>query len=257
MTSLADLAEAHPVIGRRWSQEQSPEQARILGLARDALDFIFATGQRYAFEDFFTGPDARCPPPRGGHSELRERMDRTRRFFEKVRDEPESAEEVAQSQAILDAIRYIDSTGQQDAFTDFLEHVEANAPPYVVASFDKREDAEAWLASHPNPPDPADVLIADEYHDIFYRREANMRRFLHNRDLEWYLAELKQKERPVAAVSFETREEAEAWLKAQARPARRAWVQVGGELYIAAYFPNIHHRALFPLSRAHDPEEAR
>jgi hypothetical protein len=247
VTNLSALVNAHPVIGRRWSQDQSPEQERILVLARDALDFISLTGQRYAFEDFFKGLDSRRPPPRAGSSELRERMDRTRRFFEKVRDEPESAEEVAQSQAILDALRYIESTGQQDAFADFLEHVEAKAPPFAVASFDKREDAEAWLASHPSPPDPADVLIANEYHAVFYERETNRRRLPYSPALKWYLEEFVQQEPPVAVASFETLEDADAWLKAQAEPARRAWVQVGGELYLAAYFPNIHHRALFPL----------
>lgn len=246
MTSLSDLAEAHPVIGRRWNPEQFPEQARVLALARDALDFIFATGQRYDFEDFFKSPHSRRPPP-GDNAGLRERMDRTKRFFEKIRAEPELAEEVAQSQAILDAIRYIDSTGQHDAFAAFLEHVEADAPPYVVASFDTREEAEAWLASHPHPPGPARVLIANEYHCVVHDRETNIRRLPRIRDLEGYLEELKEKEHPVAVASFETREEAEAWWRAQAESTRRAWVRVGGELHLAVYYPNIHHRALFPL----------
>ncbi|QRN97132.1 hypothetical protein JRI60_50685 [Archangium violaceum] len=250
MTSLADLANAHPVIGKRWSPDQLPEQARILGLARDALDFIFATGQRYGFEDFFKSPDSRRPPPRGDATELSERMDRTKRFFEQLRDEPESTEEAAQCQAILDAIRYIESTGQQGAFAAFQEHVAANAPPFVVASFDTLEDAEAWLESHSHPPDPANVLIANAYHDVVHERETNLRRLPRNRALEWYLSELEQEESPVAVASFETREEADAWLRAQAEPARRAWVRVGGELHLAAYYPNIHHRALFPLSLA-------
>jgi hypothetical protein len=247
MTSLSDLANAHPVIGKRWSPDQPPEQARLLALARDALDFIFATGQRYGFEDFFKRPDSHHLPHRGDASELSALMDGTKRFFEKLRNEPESPEEAAQSQAILDAIRYIESTGQQGAFAAFQEHVEANAPPFVVASFDTREEAEAWLESHPHPPDPAHVLIANEYHDVVHERETNLRRLPRNRALESYLSELKQKERPVAVASFETREEADAWLRAQAEPARRAWVRVGGELHLAVYHPNIHHRALYPL----------
>ncbi|MFL5351573.1 hypothetical protein [Archangium sp.] len=177
-------------------------------------------------------------------------MDRTKRFFEKLRDEPESGEEVAQSQAILDAIHYIESTGQQGALAVFQEHVEANAPPYVVAAFDTREAAEAWLASHPHPPDPANVLIANEYHDVVYDRETNIRRLPRNRALKWYLAELQEKESPVAVASFETREAADAWWRAQPESARRAWVRVGGQPYLAAYYLNIHHRALFPLSAA-------
>ena len=250
MTTFSDLAEAHAVIKRSWSLDQSPEQARILGLARDALDFISATGQRYDFEDFFKRPDSSRAPLQGGTAELRERMDRSRRFFEKVRDEPESAEEVAQSQAILDTLRYIESTGQQDAFADFLEHVEANAPPFIVAAFDTREDADAWLASHPRPPDPARVLVANEYRDVVYGRETNLRYLPRNHVLvlQRYFKDLEEKEQPVVVASFDTPEEAESWWRAQAHPARRAWVRVGDELYLAAYFPNIHHRTLFPRS---------
>ncbi|OJT20432.1 hypothetical protein BO221_30950 [Archangium sp. Cb G35] len=251
MTTLYELADAHPVIGRRWSQDQAPEQERILCLARDALDFIFATGQRYDFEDFFNSSDSRRLPPGGGNAELSERMDVTKRFFEKVREQPELAEEVAQSQAILDAIQYIESTGQQDAFAAYLQHVEANAPPFVVASFDTRETAQSWLANHPHPPDPASVLIANEFHDVVYDRETNLRRLPNSRALKWYLEELVEKEQPVPVASFETREEADAWWRRQSEPASRAWVRVGGEIYLAAYYPNIQHRALFPLSLAH------
>ncbi len=247
--TLADLANAHPVIGRRWSPEQSPEQERILALARDALDFISATGQRYDFEDFLKNPDAGGPPLQGGTAELRARMDRTKRFFEKVREEPEFGEEVAQSQAILDTLRYIESTGRQDAFADYLEHVEANAPYFVVASFDTREEAEAWLASEPHLPDLARVLVANEYHAVIYDRETNFRRLRRMDDLQEYFEELTEKEQPVAVASFDTREEAEAWWRAQVEPSRRAWVRVGDEFYLAAYFPNIHHRALFSRAR--------
>ena len=250
MRTLDDLGNAHSVIGRRWSPEQSPEQERILVLARSALDFISATGQRYDFEDFFKKPDSGGPPLQGGTAELKERMDRTRRFFEKVREAPEFAEEVAQSQAILDTLRYIESTDLQGAFADYLEHVEANAPYFVVASFDTREEAETWLASHPHPPDLARVLVANEYHAVMYDRETNFRRLRRIDDLQGYFEELEEKEeQPVAMASFETREEADAWWRAQAEPARRAWVRVGDELYLAAYFPNIHHRALFPRAK--------
>ncbi|REG35959.1 hypothetical protein ATI61_102333 [Archangium gephyra] len=248
MTTLSDLADAHPVIGRRWSPDQSPEQKRILCLARDALDFIFATGQRYDFEDFFNRPDSRHLAPRGGHAELSGRMDVTKRFFEKIRDEPELDEEVAQSQAILDAIQYIESTGQQEALAAFQQQVESNDPPFVVASFDTRADAEAWLVNHPHPPDPASVLIANEYHDVVHDRETNIRRLPRSRALKWYLEDLMEKEQPVPVASFETREQADAWWRAQSESPRWAWVRVGGELYLAAYYPNIQHRALFPLS---------
>ncbi len=250
MTTLLELANAHPVIGKRWSQGPSPEQARILVLARDALDFIFATGQRQRFEARLRPLDSDNTQPRDDLAELSELMGRTSRFFEQLRDAPESADEPAQCQAILDALRFIASTGQHGAFAAYREHAEADAPPFVVASFDTPEEAEAWLARHPHPPDPANVLIVGAYHDVIHDRETNMRRLPRNRALEWYLEELAEKEPPVAVASFETRDQAEAWLKSQAEPARRAWVSVGGKLHLAVYYPNIHHRVLFPLDRS-------
>jgi hypothetical protein len=250
MTSLADLAHAHPVIGKRWSRNPPSEQTRILALARDALDFIFATGQRHRFEARIRPLDLHNAPPQRDSAELGELIERTSQFFEQLRDEPESSEEAAQCQAILDAIHYIVSTGQLEAFAGFREHVEADAPPFVVASFDTREAAEAWLSSHPHPPDPANVLIANAYHDVVYNRETGLRRLPRNCSLQWYLEELAQKEPPAPVASFKTREEAEAWLRSQAEPARRAWVSVGGEPYLAVYYPNIRHRALFSLSES-------
>lgn len=215
------------------------------------MDFIFATGQRYPFEDFCKSPGARAATPPDRTVELKGLMERTSRFFEHLRDAPETSEEVAQSRAILDAIRFIESTGQQEAFAAFREHVEVDAPPFVVASFDTREQAEDWLASHPSPPTPANVLIGNGYHGVVHDRETNLRRLPRNRALEWYLEELEEKERPVAVASFETLEAADAWLRAQATPARRAWVRVGGEFYLAVHYPNIDHRALYPLAMAH------
>lgn len=256
MTSPLLLSDAQQVIGRRWRKEQSPEQARILSLARDALDFISATGQWYPFEDFRRD---------GGHhevhagsaaeaTELRELLRKTENFFGKLLDDPEAAGEQVSIQLILDALRFISSTGQHESFGDFIEDVESHAPPFVVASFETQQQADAWLANHPAPPAFANVLIGDRYHDVVYERETDFRRLPWNRDLEHHLALLKRADPPVATASFSTREEAEAWLSSQPNPARRTWVMIAGEFYLAAYHPNINHRALHPLSMARSDE---
>lgn len=188
-------------------------------------------------------------------------MDRTAAFFTKLRDETESAEEKKRLQVILDTLHFISSTGQHSTFGEYLDHVEANAPPYAIASFDTREEAESWLRRHPSPPDFAHVLIANRYHDVFHDRERNIRRLLSSHALEYYLAELEQEEPPIAAASFASIEEAEAWMKEQPEPARWAWVSIAGEFYLAVYHPNINHRALYPLSMARgyevEPDEPR
>lgn len=262
MTDDTELWHPQQVIGMRWSKDQSPERARILELARDALRFVSATGQKYPFEDFCKSLVASAPPRVSGTREpsqelLEERLRRTTDFFTRARDEEaNSAKEKELIQVVLDTLRFISSTGQHRAFGEYLEHLEANAPPYAIASFDTREAAEAWIRNHPHPPGSANVLIANDYHDVFYERETNTRRLFRHRDLEYYLGELAHKEPFAATASFASREDAEAWLKAQPAPARWAWVSIAGEPYLAVYHPNIGHRALYPLSmaRAYEPE---
>jgi hypothetical protein len=271
MTSHTLLSDPQEVIGKQWSEDQSSEQARILGLARDALRFVSATGQRYRFEDFRKSLESSTRPPaksshvpqyapgtgdqpRGERANLEERLRGTTEFFTKLRDEADSDREKELIQVILDTLHFISSTGKHGAFIEYLEHLEAGAPPYVIASFNTREEAEAWLGSHPNPPDFANVLIANNYHDVLYHRETGTRRLPRNRDLEYYLAELKQEEPPNPIASFSSLGEAESWLKAQPEPARWAWVSIGGEPYLAVYHPNIGHRALYPLSLAQEYE---
>jgi hypothetical protein len=267
-----DLYSLQEAIGKRWSEDQSPEQERILGLARDALLFVNITGQRYRFEDFRESLEsgARSPagaslaPPhassafelsRDGHLSLEERLRETEAFFTKLRDETNVSKDKELLQVILDTLQFISSTGQHRAFTEYLEHLEAGAPPYVMASFATKEEADSWLRNHPSPPDSANVLIANAQHYVLYDRESNFRRLPRHRHLEYYLAELKEEVPPSPVASFASLEEAEAWLKAQPKPARWAWVSVAGEPYLAVYYPNIDHRALYPLSMAKGYEE--
>ncbi|WP_375768843.1 hypothetical protein NR798_45400 [Archangium gephyra] len=243
----------HPqeVIGKRWREDQPPEQARILGLARDALLFVQDTGQRYPFEDFRKGlPSVALVQPRDDFPALEERMRKTAAFFTKLLDDPDARGEDELIQVILDTLRFISVTGQYEAFNRYLEHVEAHAPPYVVAAFNTKQEAQAWLDNHPAPPCFADILIGNDYHAVMYDRETNFRRLPAARSINYYLVDLEGVSPPVATASFATHEEAEAWLRAQPNPARRAWVKIGAELYLAAYHPNVNHRALYPLSMA-------
>ena len=253
MSPTTMLSEAQQVIGRRWREGQPPEEARILGLARDALDFISATGQGYTFEDFRArrgSSDFSQAPGEDGSTGLRELLSQAERFFGRLLTDTEVSGEEAPIQLILDVLQFISSTRQHEAFGDFINHVESRAPPFIVASFETQAEAEAWLENHPSPPAFADVLIGDSYHDVVYERETDFRRLPWNRDLHRYLAWLERVEPPVASVSFATREEAEDWLARQSHPARRAWVMIADDLYLAAYYPNINHRALYPLSMA-------
>jgi hypothetical protein len=255
MTNPLILSDAQQVIGRRWSEGQPPERERILVLARDALVFISATGQWYPFVDF-RGDRASSNSSRTGTAHgLQERLSETERFFEELLDQPEAAGEQPAIQVILDALRFISSTRQHEAFGDFLERVASDDPPLVVASFATQAEADAWLKHHPNPPAFADVLIGNRYHVVAYQRETDFRRLPWTLHFERYLAWLKRVHPPVAQASFATHEEAEAWLASQPKPARRTWVMIAGEFYLAVHHPNINHRALYPLSMAVSDED--
>jgi hypothetical protein len=201
MTDHFVLSAPQAVIGRQWNKSASTEQRQLLELARDALFFIFDTGQRH---------------------------------------------------------RFIAASNQYSAFREYLEHIAAGGPPYIVASFDTREEAESWLQNHPSPPDSANVLIANIYHEVVHERATGIRRLPRNRDLEYYLAEHQRVAPPTAVASFNSIEEAAAWLQSQPKPAPWAWVWAGGEFYLAAYYPNLGHRTLYPLSlaRAVEPGES-
>ena len=250
-----ELYDTQEAIGKQWSAHPSPEHRRLLGLARDALLFVYSTGQPYRFEDFRKGleaggrpPPGTFEPPRNDFASLEEWLNSTRDFLTRRRDEADSPREKEVLQAVVDTLLFISSTGQHRAFNAYLEHLEADAPPYAIASFETKEAAEAWLKNQPIPPDSAIVLIANAYHYVIHDERVGIFRLPRSRALEYHLADLKQRHPPAAVASFSTLDEAEAWLKAQPTPARWAWVSISGEPYLAVYHPNIQHRALYPLS---------
>ncbi|KFA88911.1 hypothetical protein Q664_38285 [Archangium violaceum Cb vi76] len=252
-----ELYDTQEAVGKQWVAHPSPEHRRLLGLARDALLFVYATGQPYRFEDFRRALEARGHPPPGtfetpgnDFASLEEQLNSTRNFLTGRRDEADSTRDKEVLQAIVDTLHFISSTGQHRAFNEYLEHLEADAPPYVIASFETEKAAKAWLENQPIPPDSASVLIADAYHWVVHDERVGIFRLPRVRDLGYHLADLKKRHPPAAVASFATREEAEAWWKAQPTPARWAWVSIAAEPYLAVYHPNIQHHALYPLSMA-------
>jgi hypothetical protein len=258
MTIVDALTEAQRIIGQHWKEGQAPEQEQLLGFARDVLFFIASTGQPYRFEDYRKQLRAVSPPRigalsglhRGLAADTEQLVHRAEGFFEQFLDKPQPEEERALVLVILDALSFVASTQQLDSLEGYLQRLESNDPPQVVASFDTREQAESWLENHPSPPHCAHILVAGKYHTVAHDRETNSRYLPPSRAVDYYLASLKQ-DSPLATVaSFKSLPEAEAWLSAQRAPPARAWVRVSGEVYLAVSHPNVHHRALYPLSLA-------
>jgi hypothetical protein len=173
----------------------------------------------------------------------------------RIRAKTQSAEEQELLAVAINAMLFITSTGQRYAFVDFLEYLESNAPPPVVASFKTLKEAEAWLNNHPEPPDSTLVMIVDRYHTVSYLREMNHRRFIPLPVMEFHLGRLKREGLPPAVASFKTREEAEAWLMGQTEPPQQSLITIASDSYLAVYHRNVNHRALYPFSMALDEEE--
>jgi hypothetical protein len=74
------------------------------------------------------------------------------------------------------ALHFIHEAGCTAEFSHFLEHLDEHLPPLCV--FTTREEAEAWLKSHPSPPDGACVRVGEEDLTVGYWPESGLRALL-------------------------------------------------------------------------------
>lgn len=164
-----------------------------------------------------------------------------------------SPEEKEKLRLAADALRFIASTGQALDFEDYRRSLDEKAPPLVSASFQTREEADTWLLAHPRPPDQAYVLVAGEYHIVMHAPERNLRSLVRHPALEFYLDEMTRDGLPAPIASFQTREEAEAWLALQPEPPRQVFIMIAGEHHLVAYHHRIHLSAIYSVSLAERP----
>lgn len=155
----------------------------------------------------------------------------------------------------INALLFIGSTGQRQAFAEFLASLGSEAPPPVIAAFDTRAEADAWLDSAASAPDSALVLVGDQYHCVMSDREGARRRLIPLDVIEFHLGRLKRQGLPPLVATFPHHDEAEAWLARQDDPPPQALVTIAGQDYLAVHHRGVHRRALYPLSRALDETE--
>jgi hypothetical protein len=168
----------------------------------------------------------------------------------RLHEEAGSPEEKERLLVALDALRFISSTGQPHGFERYRKDREANGPPLVIASFPTREEAEAWMKNHPDPPHHANVLIAGEYFLTVYFPDINHRALLHDPVLGYYLEEMIHEGLPAPVATFTADEEAHSWLSSQPEPPRQVFITIAGEYYLAVYHYKVNLRALYPISMA-------
>jgi hypothetical protein len=176
-------------------------------------------------------------------------------FLAAMRANTQSQEEQELLDVLFDALLFIDSTGQIYTFEDYRKHLASDDPPRVVASFDTREEAEAWLKEQPEPPSSAYVLIADQYHLLVYNRELKHRRIFPHPVLEYFLGARLREGLPPPVASFATRQDAEEWLANEAAPPKQSVIEIAGEPHLAVHHSNINHRSIYPFSMAIEVEE--
>lgn len=168
-------------------------------------------------------------------------------------EESSSTEDKEYLEAAMAALDFISLTGQSHDFEVYRENTDGHAPPLVIAAFDTKESTEAWLKNHPHPPSGAHVLVAGEYHYAAWDPERDRRHLIPDRTLEYYLRELLDEELPAPVATFDTLEQARAWVDSQPEPPRQVVILIAGEPHLVAYHYKVDVRAIYPLSRAAPP----
>lgn len=177
-----------------------------------------------------------------------DRVSEAQKLLGKSREHAQSPEEKELYLLAIDALWFVWQNGQAYEFERYRDDVASNAPPRVIASFGTHDEAEAWLRSRPKPPDLALVLIADHYHVVLSSRDGERCALVPDLAIALHIEEMTRNGLPPVVATFNTPEEAEAWWVAQADHPAQSVIQIGSERYLAAFYENIQHRAIFPFS---------
>ncbi|ADO68926.1 hypothetical protein [Stigmatella aurantiaca] len=175
---------------------------------------------------------------------------RTQALIGRLGEKAASLEEKEQLLIALDALSFISDTGRTPGFEEYHKNRSDSAPPLVIATFNTREEADAWMENHPDPPQQAHVLIAGQYFLTASIPDIHHRALLHTPVLAWYLEAMIREGLPAPAAAFHTHEEATHWLNTQAEPPRQVFITIAGEYHLAVYHYKINLRALYPISLA-------
>lgn len=222
----------------------------------ESMLFTIRTGQVYRFEDYLKGLNpgrtASASAALGSFDDAASRQ--AIPLLLQTLNEVTEARRKRQLLVVIDLLDFLATTGQHDAFAEYLKTYYVEPPP-VLACFDTHADAEVWLNGLSEPPSWASVLIGDEYHEVWYSREEGTRRLLRDHVTELFLEDYGSKPQPPVAASFDTREEALAWLKGH--PASpMTLVSIAGEPYHAVYQKNCNRHSLHSLSRLRESRRA-
>jgi hypothetical protein len=234
--------DAMPLLGKYQEDSLSEEECEFLDVANGAIAFIYFTGQLYRFDEFRTSRPSGHP---SGSS-----FGQVTELLERIRRKASSADEKEILLAIMDALAFIEISGQKKGLEDYLHYWEADTLPPVIAAFKTDSEAEAWLDEQPVPPYGARVLIGNQYHSVKRSRERREPGFLPIPTLEEFIGRCLEEGLPPAVAAFTTKEDAESWLANTSSPTSHAFITIGGKPHLAVCQENVKHRALYPLPLA-------
>lgn len=165
-----------------------------------------------------------------------------------IHSDTQSARDKELLLAAFDALGFIARAGHVREFEDYRKHLGSERPPFVVAAFATRAEAEQWLRNVRYPPDSAYVLIADEYHIVmdFPRTHGRLLR-PYPIIFELYLQSMLEDGPPHVVASFGTQQDARAWFEHLNEKPAQAIVDIDGERYVAGYHYNIDYLAFHPF----------
>lgn len=189
-----------------------------------------------------------------------DRISEAQKLLGKSREHAQSPEEKELFLLAIDAFWFVWQNGQAYEFESYRKDIESKAPPRVIASFSTRDEAETWLRARPQSPDLALVLIADEYHVVLSSHDGERRALVPDLAIGYHIEEMTRNGLPSVVATFNTRDEAGVWFRSQIAPPAQTVIQIGSERYLAVFYENINHRALFPFSvleRLHEVRRRR
>jgi hypothetical protein len=246
-----------------WNLQQAAESAgkgeevAIWRYLREHVLFTIKTGQVYVFEDYLADLDSTHTSYVSTAFAARAdaMSQQAMALLLRALDEMKEPERKRYTLVIINLLNFIADNNQHAAFESYLKDYYSDPPP-AIAFFDTREEADAWLNSLEKPPSGGNVLIGDEYYDIWYSREDGIRDLLRDHVTELFLEDSESKRLPPVTASFNTREEAQEWLTSH--PASpMALVTIEGERYHAVYHKKFNRHTLHSLSRLREEREKR
>lgn len=249
MRSGNSLGRAMLLLLERLQESRSGEERRSLEVASGATAFLSRTGQLYPFEEFHQATKV-------GHIQSVSFSNEIR-LLERLWSQAPSAEERDCLHVAISALAYVESSGQREGLAEYLTYWRGSTLPPVIAVFNTRAEAEAWLDAQPVPPTMASVLIADEYHLVLANRERRAPPFAQVPVVAEFMEGRLADGLPSAVAAFDTREQAEAWHASIPEPPRHAFITIKGTYHVAAFWKNVNHRALYPFTLVEELERER